>query len=344
MAGRGNDLARRISDMVRKFIAMLAIMCMVFFTQTAIAAEFDANEDDIFDDQYKFSAENITVGTLGLTQGGCNLDISLYEGIIAITGGACYELNSATELETAAVISPFLSIYVRQSDCSTIDGDPIIYCTDSDDNVMYYWDGDSVEVYAGQDLVSEFLKANGLRVETALTAEPANEHLGQIVLADNDTWDPADVPGTTPYWAICTATGTPGTWVAFLSSAGSLIVSGIDLPTLEEDELNDDTGDRLLTSSELKNKVISNGGLTALQNYDFPAREEGWNFIVVIEAAYDVILRPNGTEQWYLNGTQVSAGGDEIRNTADTVGESISCYSTERAVYCESKYSNWVEE
>jgi hypothetical protein len=65
---------------------------------------------------------------------------------------------------------------------------------------------------------------------------------------------------------------------------------------------------------------------------------------VVIEAAYDVILRPNGTEQWYLNGTQVSAGGDEIRNTADTVGESISCYSTERAVYCESKYSNWVEE
>jgi hypothetical protein len=27
---------------------------------------------------------------------------------------------------------------------------------------------------------------------------------------------------------------------AWLSSAGSLIVSGIDLPTLEEDELNDD--------------------------------------------------------------------------------------------------------
>jgi hypothetical protein len=77
---------------------------------------------------------------------------------------------------------------------------------------MYYWDGDSVEIYAGQDLVSEFLKANGLRVETALTAEPANEHLYQIVLADNDNWDPADVPGTTPYWAICTATGTPGTW------------------------------------------------------------------------------------------------------------------------------------
>jgi hypothetical protein len=107
MAGRGNDLARRISDMVRKFIAMLAIMCMVFFTQTAIAAEFDTNEDDIFDDQYKFSAENITVGTLGLTQGGCNLDISLYEGIIAITGGACYELNSSQSLEAAAVLSPF---------------------------------------------------------------------------------------------------------------------------------------------------------------------------------------------------------------------------------------------
>jgi hypothetical protein len=310
----------------------------------AFSLEFDENDDNIFDNQFKFSAENITTGTLGLTYGGCNLDISLYEGIIAITGGACYELNSATELETAVTISPFLSIYTRQSDCSTIDGNPVMYCADSDDNVMYYWDGDSVEIFAGQDLPIEFLKANGLNVTSALTAEPPNEHLGQIVLADNDNWDPAEVSGTTAYWAICTQPGTPGTWVAFLSVAGSLIVSGIDLPTLEEDELNDDTGDRLLTSAELKNKVISNGGLSANQNYDFPAREEGWNFIVVIEAAYDIILRPNGTEQWYLNGSQVSAGGDEIRNTADTVGESIACYSTERAVYCESKYPNWVEE
>jgi hypothetical protein len=72
-------------------------------------------------------------------EGGLEADVSAYSGIVAISGGVTYELNSSTELEAAAVLSPFLSIYTRQSDCSTIDGDPITYCTDSDDNVMYYW-------------------------------------------------------------------------------------------------------------------------------------------------------------------------------------------------------------
>jgi hypothetical protein len=67
--------------------------------------------------------------------------------------------------------------------------------------------------------IADFLADNGLAVESALTAEPAGEHVGQIVLADNDNWDPAGVSGTTAYWAICTSTGSPGTWVAFSISS-----------------------------------------------------------------------------------------------------------------------------
>jgi hypothetical protein len=191
--------------------------------------------------------------------------------------------------------------------------------------------------------IADFLKDNGLAVESALTAEPAGEHVGQIVLADNDNWDPAGVSGTTPYWAICTSTGSPGTWVAFLSVAGSLIVSGIDTPTLVASELDDTSDPHTLITAEVKNKIITNSESVGADEWDFPAIAEGWNFIFVIEAAQNVTLDPNGTEQWYLNGTQMAAG-EAIVNTSPTVGESIACFSTETAVYCESKYSDFAEE
>jgi hypothetical protein len=191
--------------------------------------------------------------------------------------------------------------------------------------------------------IADFLADNGLAVESALTAEPAGEHVGQIVLADNDNWDPAGVSGTTAYWAICTSTGSPGTWVAFLSVAGSLIVSGIDTPTLLASELDDDSDPHTLIAAEVKNKIITNSESVGADEWDFPAIAEGWNFIFIIEAAQNVTLDPNGTDQWYLNGTQMAAG-EAIVNTSPTVGESIACFSTETAVFCESKYSDFAEE
>jgi hypothetical protein len=190
------------------------------------------------------------------------------------------------------------------------------------------------------DAVADYLADNGLDVQSALTAEPDDEHVGQIALADNDNWDPAGVSGTTPYWAICTAANT---WTAFLSVAGSLIVSGIDTPTLLASELDDDSDPHTLIAAEVKNKIITNSESVGADEWDFPARAEGWNFIFIIEAAQNVTLDPNGTEQWYLNGTQMAAG-EAIVNTSPTVGESIACFSTETAVFCESKYSDFAEE
>ena len=160
-------------------------------------------------------------------------------------------------------------------------------------------------------------------------------------------------------------------YVALWDEDAVFYTASIAIPTLEEDEINDDTGPRLLTVIELKNKILSNAGLGANIEYDFPAQTEGWNFMAICETvlatdctaldvpwdcctasgvgancptAFDITLDPNGTESWFLNGTAVSAGGDYIANTTCAKGESIACISTEEAVYCESKYTNWVEE
>jgi len=171
---------------------------------------------------------------------------------------------------------------------------------------------------------------------TALTAEPT-EVVGEIYRADGDTWDPCGL-GSTDYFVLCTAADT---YVALFDIAGDFKVSSIETPTLQEDEWNDEADDRLLTVGELKNKIISNAGLSADTHFDAPVVTEGWNVIFIIEAAYQVDVHPNDSQTWYLNGTVM--GADEmISNSADTVGESMACFSTEAGkVYCESKYANF---
>jgi hypothetical protein len=70
-----------------------------------------------------------------------------------------------------------------------------------------------------------------------------------------------------------------------------------------------------LIAAEVKNKIITNSESVGADEWDFPAIAEGWNFIFIIEAAQNVTLDPNGTDQWYLNGTQMAAG-EAIVNTA----------------------------
>jgi hypothetical protein len=347
MARRIVNLARRKCNMVKKLIT-LALTLLLINVPLAFSLEFDDNDDNIFDDQFKFDADNITAGTLGLTYGGCNINISTYEGIIAITGGACYELNSADQLEAILSLGDLFSDLADADTAgearTTIDAQQDL---DVPSEAQVEDRTSTTEYVLTPQRLSQafadFLKDNGVAVESALTAEPANEHVGQIVLADNDNWDPAGVSGTTAYWAICTQTGTPGEWTAFLSVAGSLIVSGIDTPTLLAPELNDTSDPHTLIEAELKNKILSNSESSGADEWDFPAIAEGWNFIFIIEAAQNVTLDPNGTDQWYLNGTQMSAG-EAIVNTSPTVGESIACFSTESSVYCESKYSDFAEE
>lgn len=185
--------------------------------------------------------------------------------------------------------------------------------------------------------------------ETPLAAEPVGAWVGQIALADNSSWDPSAIDGTTPYWAICTATGSPGSWTGFLSADGNLIVSSIELLEYTTETLNDTSTPHDLLDAELKGVLVTNYGATESRTFNAPAAAGGWNVTFQIIAAQSMIINPNGTEQWYLNGTQLAAG-ENIQNTSPTRGESMVCFSAQTgstpsyAVFCESKYSDWAEE
>ena len=70
---------------------------------------------------------------------------------------------------------------------------------------------------------------------TPLAAEP-DEYVGMVVLAEGYTasWDPADQHADGydgAYWAVCTATGTPGTWKATLRIDGTMPYTGTQYKT-----------------------------------------------------------------------------------------------------------------
>lgn len=152
-----------------------------------------------------------------------------------------------------------------------------------------------------------------------------------------------DVDGTS--WRDCliftngnTPTVTLGAYCEFSGVA-------IDMPTLDIAELDDGTEPYTPTNAELQGTTLTNYGETSTTTYDFSARVEGWHFIVICEQnpAQDIILNPSGTEQWWLNGTQMDAG-ENVVNLTCTAGESVFCFSTEQNVFCESKYTNWAQE
>jgi len=141
--------------------------------------------------------------------------------------------------------------------------------------------------------------------------------------------------------------GGTGTWICLnlntaMSDPTTLAIKSVEVPTLAPSELNDPTSAHVLTVAELKGTVLSNIGAGATE-YDFPARTEGWNFIYVVEAAQNVVLDPNGTEQWYLNGAQMAAG-ENVVNLAADIGDTLTVFSTGTSVFCTSNDADWAQE
>ena len=202
-------------------------------------------------------------------------------------------------------------------------------------------DGAGVPYVVGGTDVADADVVNSLTLDlldmAALTSAPGAPVAGVIYYADNDTWDPSTIDGTNDYYVIYDGAA----YIALFDEDGTFFMSTVALPTLQEDEWNDEAGARLLTVAELQNKIISNSGQGAL-HFDIPAEAENWNFIFIIETAANVAIHCNDSADWYLNGT-VLAADRQIENEAPTVGESIACFSTEAGkVYCESKYADWV--
>ena len=166
---------------------------------------------------------------------------------------------------------------------------------------------------------------------------------GRVYYANNSDWDPCDVGGTVNYYLVYDGAA----WVALFDEDGVWLVSSIYTTTLIATTLNDTTNPHDVTSAEMKSKYISN--VSGAMHLDIVADELGWGTIFIIGSANDLVVHPADSQTWYLNGV-AGAADQQIANTADTIGESMTCISTTltagTGVLCESRYANfaWAAE
>jgi hypothetical protein len=275
------------------------------------------------------------------------------------------------------VIAGAVSDIKFDSDCSGITTG---ICFDTDDGKIHTWDGDSVEIHGVLDwqpleatlsdiadgTVNEDLDfspnplidaevANALTLDTMimtkLTAEPGAKVGGQWYRADKSAWNPASLSAADDYYAVYNA--TDDAFVAILNDKGSILTAGIEMPTLEADEMDDSDGTPQATpfvviENELKFKKISNSGAVGAWVYTMPewntSTPDTWNFEAVCEAAQDITLTIHADDKtgqyWHLNGYQL-ATDENIVNTECSTGENLRCYSTEDGVYCYSDFLDW---
>ena len=199
------------------------------------------------------------------------------------------------------------------------------------------------------------LQTLALQRLTAKTAEPTDEAVMDIIRADNDTWDPSDVPGTDDYFVVCTAAGSPGTYRAFLRADGTVLLSSIELPSYThwataDAKYNDTSTPHVLTVEECKGGTITNCGASEDRVYTCPAIEFGMNFMVqtcITAVSRQMDLEPDSGETFNYNGTQM-AQDEHIINAADTKGDVMSCWSVESGdgtyeLFCKSDNTNWAE-
>lgn len=173
-----------------------------------------------------------------------------------------------------------------------------------------------------------------------LASAPSSPGAGQTYFADNDNWDPANISGVINYYNIYDGAN----YIANFDEDGALHANSFELTTLKASELNDTSDPHTLTEVELKTKILTNSESTGADEWDFPARGEGWSFKFTKEADYDVALDPNSTENYWFRDDPTAAyaqvgAGIAIENVTDGKSE-INGYSTESGVYLTGD-NNW---
>lgn len=195
----------------------------------------------------------------------------------------------------------------------------------------------------GQAIVAWLTTYRGTE-DSPRTSEPAQAdlYLGLTVWADGDQWQPAGVAGV--HEVQCIELGNPATWIALRSAGGDVY---LDVPRYVKasSTLNDTTSPHALTDGEMLNHTISNYGDSADQTYSIPVYSTavGWDVEFFMGAAYDMIIAPSGSANWYLDGVARTAG-QYITNASPAVGESVACKDKYGIIWCTSTGTGWAWE
>lgn len=116
--------------------------------------------------------------------------------------------------------------------------------------------------------------------------------------------------------------------------------------SIDEADLSDQAGERVLLREEMRNVVFSTHGAAADVVLEFEAFEGGTALVVVGEA-FQCDLAPASGESFYLNGVAMAAD-EHIQNAADTLGDTISgvCVNLGGSLVWmwTTSNANWVEE
>jgi len=143
---------------------------------------------------------------------------------------------------------------------------------------------------------------------TAQTSEPSGLAVGDIVKADNDTWDPCGISGTDDYLAMVTATGSPNTYVALLDDQGNWYFNTIQAAM----NVITSAVQKTLTASEMNSVIV----MTAAGDVDIPADQcdtatGKWITVKTTGTFLNSITSNDASDQFVLSdGTALTAGNE----------------------------------
>ena len=179
--------------------------------------------------------------------------------------------------------------------------------------------------------------ATRLRIDTTTTSDPTDEAVGDIFIFDNDTYDPCTVAGTTPYLAICTATGSPGTYKALVDVAGGWLIEELATKAVfvsDADGIN-------LTDADV-GKVIMMTGAGEVGMPDCDADLVGGFVTIFVRDASEqvqVVMYGDTTNDYFIlkNGTALDANDEADLPTTGNQQFTFMCTEA-------NKWNVWAED
>ena len=166
---------------------------------------------------------------------------------------------------------------------------------------------------------------------TARTAEPNPPQENFFYLADESTWDPLSLGGSTGYFVFCTSAGPPATYVGVMDAAGNWLISSLPA-TVEVDGHASGT----LTAVQMHSTTIYNTGQGAgdvvLNLPTAAAGLSGLFQVGTVQAANDWKVRAGASDKIYaIDASGVVTPGSDNGYfgfaTAAAIGNSFAIWS-----------------